>query len=156
MAANKKPRKPYRPRWNTGGVKLRTEPWRVEAVFSPLETILAMIERDGTVTSTISGVPIFQDTNDGCWYETTPSVEGIICAYEIHANRSGRAMPLEPLQRLVQKLRYAMPLQQSDVDAARATLAVLRRETMDMRVEYARDLVRTTQVRIEMDAREVA
>lgn len=156
MAANKKPRKAYRPSWNAGGVKLRTEPWKVEAVFSPLEQILAVIERDGTVTTNAAGVPIFQDTNDGCWYETAPAVEGIVCAYEIHSKRSGRAMPLEPLQRLVRKLRYAMPVQQSDVEAARAALAVLRRETMGMRADYARDLVRTTQVRIEMDAREAA
>lgn len=156
MSKSKKPRKAYRPSWNAGGVKLRTEPWKVEAVFRPLEMILAVIERDGTVTTTVAGVPIFQDTNDGCWYETAPAVEGIVCAYEIHSKRSGRAMPLEPLQRLVQKLRYAMPLQQTDVDAARAALAVLRRETMDMRSDYARDLVRTTQVRIELDAVEAA
>lgn len=46
MSRSQKPRKPYRPKWNSGGVKLRSEPWRVAAVFNPLESMLDAIERD--------------------------------------------------------------------------------------------------------------
>lgn len=156
MAGTKKPRKPYRQAWNAGGVKLRTEPWKVDAVFRPLEKIIDAIERDGTVTATTAGVPVFQDCNDGCWYETAPAIEGVVAAYEIHARRQRRALPLDPLRLLVRKIRYSMPLQQSDVDGARGALAALRAESMDMRSDYARDLVKITQIRIELDKKEAA
>ncbi|MGT2507885.1 hypothetical protein [Cupriavidus basilensis] len=155
MSRQKKPRrKAYRPCWNGGGAKLRAEPWKVEAVFGPLERILDAIDRDGCVTATKDGVPVFQDCNDGDWYEMAPAIEGVVAAYEIHAKRQARELPLQPLKRLVMMLRYAMPLQQSDVDAARASIATLRHESMEMRADYARDLVRTTQVRIELDKQE--
>lgn len=156
MARSKKPRKPYRPAWNGGGVKLRTEPWKVDAVFRPLETILDELGRDGTVTTTAAGVPIFRDRNDGCWYETAPAVEGVACAFEIHGMRQCRAVPVEALLLLARKLRYAMPIDEADVEAARRDLVALRAEAMQMTAAYARDLVRTTQVRIEFDAKEAA
>lgn len=156
MAGNKKPRKPYRPTWNGGGVKLRTEPWKVEAVFRPLINILDALDNDGTVTCTAAGVPIFQDTNDGCWYEMAPAIEGVIAAYEVHGKRQHRDMPLAPLQLLCRKLAYSMPIEQKDVDAARAALVVLRVETNEMTAAYAADLVRITQIRVEMDAKVAA
>lgn len=156
MARSKKPRKPYRPAWNGAGVKLRAEPWKVDAVFRPLESILDALDRDGTVTTTAAGVPIFRDGNDGCWYETAPAVEGVACAFEMHGKRQSRAVPVEPLLVLARKLRYAMPLEQADVAAARQALEALRAEAMQMTAAYARDLVQNTRIRIELDAKEAA
>ncbi|USE79005.1 hypothetical protein NDR89_20425 [Cupriavidus gilardii] len=156
MPRSKSPRKKYRPSWNGGNVKLRCEGWKVDAVFRPLETILDGLERDGAVTATAAGVPIFRDANDGCWYETAPAVEGVACAFEMHAKRQGRAVPIEPLLVLARKLRYAMPLEQADVAAARQALEALRAEAMQMTAAYARDLVQNTRIRIELDAKEAA
>ncbi len=96
MAGNKKPRKKYQPRWNGGNVKLKTEPWKVAAVFGPLENILDELESDGTVSSMPDGTPIFQDTNDGCWYPMAPALMGVVDAYEIHEKRTGRSMVSGP------------------------------------------------------------
>lgn len=156
MSQSQKPRKPYRPKWNMGGVKMRSEPWRVAAVFDPLEAILDGLERDGEVTTTRDGTPIFRDMNDGCYYETAPALEGIIDAFATHAVRQHRPMPLEPLRVLARKLRYAMPLEMADVAAARQSVKALRAESMEMTLRYANDLVKTTQIRIELDEREAA
>lgn len=156
MSRSQKPRKPYRPRWNLGGVKIRSEPWRVAAVFDPLEAILDGLERDGEVTTTRDGTPIFRDMNDGHYYETAPALEGIIDAFHTHALRQNRPMPLEPLRVLTRKLRYVMPLEMSDIKAARAAVKVLRAESMEMTLRYANDLIRTTQIRIELDEKEAA
>lgn len=156
MSRSQKPRKPYRPRWNLGGIKIRSEPWRVAAVFDPLEAILDGLERDGEVTTTCDGTPIFRDMNDGHYYETAPALEGIIDAFHTHSLRQNRPMPLEPLRVLARKLRYAMPLEMSDIKAARAAVKVLRAESMEMTLRYANDLIRTTQIRIELDEKEAA
>ncbi|WAL81498.1 hypothetical protein OYT13_16800 [Pandoraea sp. XJJ-1] len=151
MAASKRPRKPYRPGRNGCGVLLRAEPWKVAAVFGPLEQILDELEGEGTVSAMPNGTPIFQDTNDGCWYEMVPALAGFVDAYEIHESRCGRAMPLEPLRLLARKLEVSMPLFDTDTVPARAALAVLKAETMNMRADYARDLVQTVRIQVEME-----
>jgi len=60
-------------------------------------------------------------------------------------------MPIERPRQFASKPQYGMPLGPADVDVVRADLAVLRDETMNLRADCARDLVQTTQVRIELD-----
>lgn len=65
-------------------------------------------------------------------------------------------MPLDPLRLLARKLRYAMPLEMADITAVRQAIKVLRAESLEMTLQYANDLIRTTQIRIELDEREAA
>ncbi|MNT24732.1 hypothetical protein D3C72_1602240 [compost metagenome] len=151
--ASKRAKKVYRPR-PQGGAKLSTQPWRVSAVFGPLEAVIRQIEQSGTVTTDVQGMPIFKDANDGTWYATCPAIEGIIDAYATHEMRSGRAMPLESLRRFAKKLEYSSPLTEDDCAAVKRDVAALRRETMAMTLDYAASLVRTTQIKIEFDNQE--
>ena len=144
MAGNRKPRNRLSPR-------LRTQPWRVSAVFQPLESVLLQIEQTGEVTTDGKGMPMFKDAGDGHWYATTPAIEGIVEAYATHELRSGRLMPLDNLRRFAKKLEYASPLTLDDCAAVRRDLAALRSETLAMTVEYAASLVRTTQIKIELE-----
>lgn len=144
MAGNRKPRKVISP-------KLRTQPWRVAAVFQPIESILAQIEQAGEVTTDEKGMPIFKDSGDGNWYATAPALEGIIDAYATHAYRSSRPMPLDALRRFAKKLEYASPITLADCAEVKRDLAVLRKETLGMTAEYAASLVRTTQIKIELE-----
>ncbi|MEN7527003.1 hypothetical protein [Cupriavidus sp. DL-D2] len=133
---------------------LRTQPWRVAAVFGPLEAVIAQIEQTGTVTANAQGMPIFKDGNDGCWYATVPAIEGIVDAYHTHQVRCGRTMPLDRLRQFARKLEYSSPLTLADCEAVREDIAVLRRETMSMRIDYASSLVTTTQIKIELQEQE--
>lgn len=151
MAAKRQ--KAYRPR-PIGEAKLRTQPWRVAAVFAPLEAIIRQIEQDGTVTTDKQGTPIFQDLGDRCWYATTPAIEGIIDAYQTHEIRSGRQMPLDSLRQFANKLQYASPLTLEDCAAVKRDLTLLRQETMGMTIAYASSLVTTTQLKIELEQQE--
>lgn len=139
---------------NPHAATLRTQPWRVAAVFGPLEAVIAQIEQSGTVTADGQGMPIFKDGNDGCWYATVPALEGIIDAYQTHELRSGRAMPLDRLRQFARKLEYSSPLTLADCGAVKEDIEVLRRETMSMTVDYASSLVTTTQIKIELQEQE--
>ncbi|WP_454751670.1 hypothetical protein [Cupriavidus necator] len=154
MPRSKSPRKKHRQKSNGGNVKLRCQGWKVDAVFSPLEAILRQIEWDGTVTTNAQGMPIFRDNNDGCWYATAPAIGGIIDAYQTHQLRSGREMPLDSLRQLANKLEYSSPLTEDDCAAVKRDVATLRRETMAMTIDYAASLVRTTQIKIELEQQE--
>lgn len=153
MPGNKRHRKPHRP-VSPLSAKLRTQPWRVAAVFGPLEAVIAQIEQSGTVTADGQGTPIFKDGNDGCWYATVPAIEGIVDAYQTHEVRSGRPMPLDRLRQFARKLEYASPLTLADCAAVKEDIAVLRRETMSMTIDYASSLVTTTQIKIELQEQE--
>lgn len=147
MAGTKKPRKAYHKTWNSGGVLLKSQPWKLRAVFSPLESILDQLERDGTVDCAANGVPVFKDENDGIWYCTVSALNGVIDAYEIHERRFNRNLHLEALRQLSNKLKYSMPLFESDTKAARECMARMRLETAQMTADYAKQLIKDFQIK---------
>lgn len=145
MGKNRRPHKPYRPKYAEANIKLKFQPWKVQAVFSPLESILEQLEKDGTID--VAGArPVFQDHNDGCWYESSPAIRGVVEAYQIHERRTGRPLNLEPLSQLANKLEYGMPIFEADTKACWECLARMRAETVEMTAAYARDLIKDYQI----------
>lgn len=142
--------KAYRPR-PAGARTLRTQPWKLHSVFQPLEDILNQMEASGFSDTDQRGTPIFQSMKDSCWYTSAPAINGMADVYEIHAKRSGRAMPIEPLRRMANKLHYGSMVFASDVAEMRAALATLSTETMDMTEDYAHSLLQTVCIQIELE-----
>lgn len=105
------------------------------------------LERDGTVDAADNGAPVFKDEVDGHWYCTVSALNGVIEAYEIHERRYGRNLSLEPLRQLSNKLKYGMPIFESDTKAARASLNRMRIETMQMTADYAKQLIKDFQIK---------
>ena len=149
--ASKKPRnKAYRPKYAGENVKLKMQPWKVAAVFNPLEAIINQLETHGTVDAARNGTAIFRDAIDGHWYESSAAIIGVVDAYEIHEIRTGRSMDLEPLRRLANKLKYDMPIFQTDTDDCRACFTRMKRETIEMTAGYARDLIKDFHIKEEL------
>ncbi len=151
MGASTKPRKAYQPRWNAGGVKLRSQPWKVAAVFGPLEAILDQLEQHGTIDVAANGTAIFKDAVDGTWYDSAVAILGVVEAYEIHERRHQRKLELEPLRRLANMLGYGMRITGADTAAARACLARMRAETVEMTSDYAKGLIRDFKIKEEIE-----
>lgn len=148
MAGNKRPaRKAYRQKCGGGNLKLKTEPWKVAAIFNPLTAILDQLEQDGTKDVAGNGTAIFKDHNDGCWYDSEVAIMGVVEAYEIHERRSGRLIDLGPLRQIANKLKYDMPIFAGDTAAARACLARMKAETLEMTANYAKQLVADFQIK---------
>ncbi|WP_353192131.1 hypothetical protein [Pandoraea pnomenusa] len=116
------------------------------ATFDPVIAIIDELEQQGTVNVDEKGRAIVRNAADGQWYTACDSIMGIVDAFEIHQSRCGRAMPLEPLRLLVRKLDAGMPLFDTDTVPARAALATLKAEAMNMRADYARDLANTVSI----------
>jgi hypothetical protein len=151
MAANKKPRhKPHQARWNGDGIKLKAQPWKVAAVFNPLEAILDQLEQQGTIDATPAVVAIFKDAIDGHWYESSVALMGVVDAYEIHERRTGRKIDLAALAQLANKLKYDMPIFSDDTQACRACLARMKAETVQMTAGYAKQLITDFQLMEEL------
>lgn len=151
MSRAKPPRnKAYRHR-PAGARTLRTQPWKLRNVFQPMEDILNQMEASGFSDADKRGTPIFLSLKDSCWYTSAPAINGVADAYAIHSMRSGRAMPVEPLRRVANKLHYGSMLFASDLADMRAALAVLRTETMGMTEDYAHSLFQSVCIQIELE-----
>ena len=146
MGQSRKPRKVYRPKWNVGTSKLRTQLWKVAAVFDPLTATLDQLERDGTIDVAGNGTAVFKDAVDGNWYDSHVAIMGVVEAYEIHERRQQRNLNLEPLRRIANMLKYGMPIGSADTVAARACLDRMRVETLDMTADYAKQLIKDFQI----------
>lgn len=154
MPSSKKPRHKHKMKF-TGRQKLLTQPWKTQAVFEPLEAILDQLETEGTLTVVAhgcqAGLPVFQVSTESTWYAAAPALRGVIEAFEIHEQRTGRAMPLTPLRRLAMKFEVNMPIFDSETKAARAAMEALRCESHLLPSDYAADLVQVTQIAAEID-----
>ncbi len=149
MSSNRKPRKAYRPK-PPGEQLLKNQLWRVAAVFNPLEAILNQLETAGTIDVTTCGKPIFKDAVDGHWYETPIAIMGVVDAYQMHQERIGIDLGLDPLRQLANKLTYDMPIFQADTEACRACLKRMKAVTLNMTADYARQMIVDFQIKEEL------
>lgn len=150
MSRKRKTRdKIYRPGWTTASVKLKTQPWRVAAVFDPLYAMIDQLEQHGTIDVVGGGQAVFKYM-DGSWYDTHNAILGFIEAYEIHEARTGISLALEPLRQFANKLKYQMPVFQADTDAVRACLARCKAATNEMTAGYAQELLNDFAIKEEL------
>lgn len=150
MASNKRPKKRHIPRDATNCL-IKTQPWRLNAVFDPLLAIINQLEQNGTKDVANDGTAIFLDLGDGHWYDSSVAIIGVAEAYEIHEKRAGIKINLEPMRRLAKKLEYDMPIFASDTKDVRACFVRMRAASMNMTLAYARDLIRDTQIQEQIE-----
>ena len=151
-----KKRSPYRPKYAsnlwTASRTLATQPWRIASSLEPIETMLEQIERHGTVDSA-QGEVIFRDCGSAHYYSMVPALRGVVEMFTIASRRKGWSLDLGALARLAKKLDVACPLQQSDIDAARAAIEGIRRHAPGLTLGEADDLVNTIKIREAMEKR---
>jgi hypothetical protein len=145
MATKKREKKRHVPR-DPAKCLIKTQPWRLNAIFDPLLAIVDQLERDGTKDVANNGIAIFKDVVDGHWYDSSVAIMGVVDAYEIHEKRAGIKIDMEPLRLLAKKLEVDMPVFASDTEAVRACFDRMRRASMTMTLGYARELIRDTQI----------
>jgi len=144
MPPSARPRKKHRP------VLVKT-PMMVKSrdVLAPVEAIIEQIERDGTVTQTVKGMPIFK-TPDGHYASTVDSLLGLIHAFELCETRFKTSLPLEPLREFCRGLPYDWPVTESMLARLTLSLVALRKFlNWADEVEMAR-VVQTVQIADEL------
>lgn len=155
MPSSSKPRHKRNFKKITGNRSLRTKPWKTAAVFAPLEAIIDQLENEGTLTRLVggehAGKPVFQVPGDTTWHVAAPALHGLIETLEIHEQRSGRKLPLDPLRLLAKKFEVCMPIFDNETKAVRDAMAVLIQESNSLDCNYADDLVQVTRTSIELD-----
>lgn len=135
----------------SGDTRLAAVPWRLDAVWSPLEQIIAGIARDGTV-ETANGSPIFRDNASKDWYETAPVLHGLADFHRIASDRKGWGLDVRPLETFANKLSYGSPIVERDIEAVRACADQCKRMASRLTVREAQDILTTVRIGVELEA----
>lgn len=134
----------------TGNLRLACCPWKITAVYYPLDRILHQIESDGTV-DVIQGKAVFNECMRGEWYEMAPAMEGIIEFHELANSRHGHKADTSGISRLAKKLEYASPIFESDIEAAKKSIDSCKREALKLTLDQAQDILDTVRISSELE-----
>ncbi|MRR49403.1 MAG: hypothetical protein EG825_00585 [Rhodocyclaceae bacterium] len=134
---------------------LRTQPWKVVAVFQPIEHFLHKLEVDGTVETTGRHV-VFQADVEKHWFDLVEAIRGVIQFHHIARDRYGLDVNTEALERLTNKLDVAAPIFLGDIEAVRRDIASCKQQALRLRLSQAEDILTTIRISAELDAARAA
>ncbi len=128
---------------------LRVQPWRVMAVFQPLERVLARLEIDGTVDTDGRQV-VFKEGTREDWYDLPAAIRGVAQFHEL-AGRHGVTVDVTPLERFANKLEADSPIFERDIAKVRECIDACRQQALRLRVSQAVEILKTVQISAAMD-----
>lgn len=129
---------------------LRTQPWKVHDVFSPIERVLHRIEADGTVDAAGATI-VFREESRGGWYDLVAALTGVIEFHQLATIRYGIPCDVAPMVRFATKLEHGAQLFQADVDSVRRAIDCCKAQALQLRVSQANDIVNTVRISMAMD-----
>jgi hypothetical protein len=119
-------------------------------VWAPLETVLAQIERDGTVDAEGQRI-VFREDMRGGRYDLVEALRGVIEFHELAASRHGLPVDVSALVRFANKLDAGSPLFESDISAVREAITACKRQALNLRQSWAQDILDTVRISAEID-----
>jgi hypothetical protein len=130
---------------------LRTQPWKIYAVFAPIERMLHQLETDGSVNVQGAQIVFTEHDHDG-YYDLVEALRGLIEFHELATEKTGTPASVAALTKFANKLHLGAPIFEADIAAVRADIASCKRQAGGLRVREAADMVRTVQIRMRIDA----
>ena len=129
---------------------LKCQPWKLLAVFSPLEQILTTLEKDGTVD--VAGLQVvFREDMRGGWYDMVAALRGVIDFHELEEQLHGVPANLEAMRKFANKLEASMPIFEKDIADVRQCIRACWKQAMTLRVSQATSIVDTVRIRAELE-----
>jgi len=129
---------------------LRTCPWRVMAVFGPIERVLHRLEADGTVEASGRQI-VFKEDSKGGWHDLPAALRGVIDFHELAASRHQLPIDLSAMRRFANKLENGSPIFEQDLEAVKACIAACKQQALKLRVSQAADIVDTVRIGAEIE-----
>ena len=129
---------------------LRHVPWKIAAVFFPIERILSRLEIDGTVEVAGRQV-VFKEDMKGGWYDAVAALRGVIQFHELAASRHNLPVDVSAMVRFANKLESGSPIFESDLEAMKTCINACKQQAMKLRVSEATSIVDTISISAELD-----
>lgn len=151
MAKSKPKRnKKYVPKY-AKDLPLRTCPWKVDFLMSPIDDVLQELEHHGTVNVDSKGKPVFVDTSFGEVYPMVASALGFIEMWEIYERRYEKQLELAPLKNLIMRLHYGTVVTDTELQPAKAAVRRIKDALYTMTVEDVARLCKDAQIKFELE-----
>ena len=129
---------------------LRTVPWRVAAVFAPIERVLFRLEADGTVEARGRQV-IFREDSKGGWYDLPVALRGVVEFHRLVKTHHNLPVEVDAMERFANKIKLGSPVFEQDLANVRSDIASCKAQAMRLRVSQADAIIRTVKIRAEID-----
>jgi hypothetical protein len=109
--------------------------------FGPVDAMLARLA-DGWIHE-LQGAAVFLNPQDGVWYEIPEALEGWIALWERLDARYGLQLELEPMRKIVARLRYGTPIPPELVAQAQTLVDTCKRAYRRMDLYAVGAIVKT-------------
>ena len=130
---------------------LKTQPWRVFAVFAPVERIINRISIDGTVQVAGRHV-VFKEAAYGKeWYDAVAALRGIIDFHRMANERYPVKADTAALEKLANRLDAGAMIFDADLPLILKSIASCKRQALSLRVSQAASLVQDVQISVQFD-----
>lgn len=129
---------------------LRTQPWKITAVFDPIERVLHRLESDGTVEAQGAQI-VFREECRGNWYDLPVALHGVIEFHKLAESRYNLPVDVAAMEKFANKLRLGSPIFEQDLADVRTCIASCKRQALQLRVSQAADIVKTVQISVELE-----
>jgi len=129
---------------------LKHQPWRIFAVFHPIESVLDRLERDGTV-DTVGRQIVFREESVGDIYDLPAALRGVIEFHQLAQSKYGITAETGAMEKFANKLDYGMPVFEEDLAAVRANITSCKRQAMSLRVSQAVGLIDAVRIGAEVE-----
>ena len=129
---------------------LRHVPWKISAVFFPIERVLSRLEIDGTI-ETAGRQVVFKEDMKGGWYDMVAALRGVIQFHELAASRHNLPIDLSAMVRFANKLEACSPIFETDLEAMNTCINACKQQAMKLRVSEATSIVDTVRISAELD-----
>ena len=130
--------------------RLRTVPWRAMAVFSPLETVLNRLEKDGTVDAVGKQI-VFTEESRGDRYDLPEAIRGVVDFHRIAQEKYGLPAEFDALDKFANKLDAGSPIFESDLSDVKREIETCRQQAYQLRISQAVYLLDAVRLGSEVD-----
>lgn len=151
MAKSKPKRnKKYVPK-HAKDLPLRTCPWKVDFLMSPIDDVLQELEHHGTVNVDSKGKPVFVDTSFGEVYPMVAAALGFIEMWEIYERRYEQNLELAPLRNLVMRLHYGTVVTDTELQPAKDVVTRIKKALYGMTIDAVARLCKDAQIKFALE-----
>lgn len=151
MAKSKPKRnKKYVPKY-VKDLPLRTCPWKVDFLMSPIDDVLSELEHHGTINVDNKGKPVFIDKSFGEVYPMVAAALGFIEMWEIYERRYDKQLDLAPLKNLVMRLHYGAVVTDTELQPAKDVVTRIRKALYGMTIADVSRLCKDAQIKFELE-----
>jgi len=135
---------------------MRLQPWKLDAAFGPLESLLDQIEAGVELELSEDGELMYHAAGRSRHYHLVDSIRGLAETFDIARMRAADCPPTDAVHQFVDKVERGEALTSDDIRACRKGVIALRSYTAQLSSAAVAGITQTAFLKFSMDELSVA